>query len=206
MGAFPPERNLAALEFGGYGGHFAAVYHRGDNTIQLRGGQHHHAAFGPDGTAVFHTGKRRAVGGIKGVHILLIHGKGDQIVAVHVQRPSGIAGGQSDLGELSGNHALIAHRRRHQGGQAAFLDADGTLIDDFGIWAARPVKNHLAFHEVGVGNIAGRGDKTVSIHARALVNDHPRRIDKIDIAVGLQTPLNLTCATSAHNAVQTRRL
>ena len=205
-GTRPLEDDFAALQLGGCGGDLPAVHHGADNPVQLRGGQHYHTAFGLDGTTILHTGQRRTIHGVQGIHVLFIYGEGDQIIAVHVQLPGAVPGSEGDFRELARDYAVIAHSRGHQGRQTVFFDTDSTLVDDLGIWAARLVEDHIALHEIVIADVPRCGCKAVGVDAGPLVDDHARRIDQVDIAVGLQLPHDLAGAAPTHDTMQARRV
>jgi hypothetical protein len=65
--------------------------------------------------------------------------------------------------------------------------SDDAVVDDLTqVFLDAALENHVAVHEILVGDIEHAGDDTGNVHLRALAKVNTVRIDQVDLAVGRQ--------------------
>ena len=201
----PLEGNFAASDFSRRGRDFTAVHDRTDDAIELSRRKDDHTAFSLDSTSVFHSESLTA-GSVQSIDGLFIDSEGDKVVTVHIEFPGRVARRKGNLTQLANDEAFVANRRSNKGRKTSVVHGNRTLIDDLCIGKTGLVEDHVALHEVIIGDVPCRGEEAVGIDLRPLVDDNTSRVDDKDITVGLQETLNLAGSATTDNAMKTGRV
>ncbi len=114
---------------------------------------------------------------------VFIHSEGNKVIARHIQLPRGFTAAKGNFAKFTGNDAIVTHGRSHKRRKTIVFQSDIALIDNRCSGHSGLVKNHIAFHEIIIGNIACRCNKAVHINLGSIVNDHAGGIYQINIAV-----------------------
>ncbi|MNU87391.1 hypothetical protein D3C71_771730 [compost metagenome] len=163
------------------------VDHVVDHALDGACGHQDRAAVRADDATVRDQGGYRLAAGVLGQFADRGRGvKAEQPVALEVDR-DGLGARQGHAAQLGFDHARVAHRRRHQRGQAAVLDADRAFVDDRGVGLGRGlVELVVAGQEVLVADVRRGGDQTAHVDARTLAEHHAVRVHQHHRAVGVQ--------------------
>ncbi|MNF82007.1 hypothetical protein D3C84_643000 [compost metagenome] len=136
------------------------------------------------------------------IHRAAVHLKVEQTIAVEVDGEV-LTRTHGHAAHLRLDHAGVAHLGAEQGDAAAIARGQVAGVADGGVGTAAEAV--ITYEEVLVGDVFRRGHQTADVDLGGLAEDHAIGVDQEDLAVGIDTALDIT-AFGTDDAVQGNRL
>ena len=134
-----------------------------------------------------------------------LNSKADQAVTINVDRKS-IGRGQLNFGQVPLDNPVIAHRRRNQCDQSGLFDSNRTFVHDRGVCFTGFVEiERRRGHELVVINVRRGGHETSRVNVTIRANNDAVRVDKDNLSVGNQVPVQVTDLAICCDAVKGNR-